>query len=91
MSNSISLLEFSIIAGLLASILHGLAGIAHFLIFRPVLAFESQMDSILYIIGFASGIILAMSIFAFVIGKIAAVGKSGHNELFFNGIRVIQH
>ncbi|WP_142786356.1 urease accessory protein UreH domain-containing protein [Changchengzhania lutea] len=75
-------------ASLSIGVLHGLAGIAHFLIFLPVLAFESQMDSILYIVGFALGIILAMTIFAFVIGKIASSAKSGHHELFFNGIRL---
>ncbi len=69
-------------------VLHGLAGIAHFLLFLPILAFESQMDSMLYIVGFALGIILAMTIFAFVIGKIASSEKSGHNELFFNGMRL---
>lgn len=75
-------------ASLSIGVLHGLAGIAHFLIFLPVLAFESQMDSMLYIVGFALGIILAMTIFAFVIGKIALSAKNGHNELFFNGIRL---
>jgi len=68
--------------------LHGLAGIAHFLMFIPVLSFDSPMDSNLYIIGFGSGIILAMTIFAFVIGKIATITKNGHNDSFFKGIRL---
>lgn len=82
------IIKQSYVASLSIGVLHGLAGIAHFLIFLPVLAFESQVDSILYIAGFAWGIILAMTIFAFVIGNIAASEKAGHNELFFNGIRM---
>lgn len=67
--------------------LHGLAGIAHFLLFIPVLSFDEQSDSILYVIGFGTGIILAMIVFAFVIGKISSFAKNEHNELFFKGIR----
>ena len=81
-------LKQSYVASFSIGILHGLAGIAHFLLFLPILAFESQIDSILYIVGFALGIILAMTIFTFVIGKIASSKKSGHNELFFNGMRL---
>jgi ABC-type nickel/cobalt efflux system permease component RcnA len=81
-------LKQSYAASFSIGILHGLAGIAHFLLFLPILAFESQMDSILYIVGFALGIILAMTIFAFIIGKITSSKKSGHNELFLNGMRL---
>lgn len=75
------------IASLSIGVLHGLAGIAHFLIFLPVLGFESQLDSVLYIVGFAIGTVLAMTSFAFVIGKISGSAKASHNETFFNGIR----
>ncbi|MCK5440394.1 MAG: sulfite exporter TauE/SafE family protein [Maribacter sp.] len=67
--------------------LHGLAGIAHFLLFIPVLSFDEQSDSVLYVIGFGIGIIVAMTVFAFVIGKISSFAKNEHNELFFKGIR----
>lgn len=78
----------SYFASLSIGVLHGFAGIAHFLIFLPLLAFESQVDSILYIVGFALGIILAMTVFALVIGRISSSEKSGHNALFFNGMRL---
>lgn len=68
--------------------LHGLAGVAHFLLFLPVLAFDTQTASVLYVIGFGIGILLAMTTFAFVIGKIAAYSKNGHSEVFFKGIRM---
>lgn len=68
--------------------LHGLAGIAHFLLFLPVLAFEKQIDSILYVVGFAIGIPLAMISYAFVIGKLSSFAKNEHNDVFFEGIRM---
>jgi len=68
--------------------LHGLAGISHFLLFLPVLGFKNQFDAISYVLGFGAGIILAMMAFAFVVGKISSFAKNGHNQLFFNGVRV---
>ncbi len=68
--------------------LHGLAGIAHFLMFIPVLSFDTRFDSTLYIIGFGIGIVLAMTAYAVVIGKISSISKNGHNEVFFKGIRL---
>jgi ABC-type nickel/cobalt efflux system permease component RcnA len=68
--------------------LHGLAGIAHFLLFIPILVFDKPSDSFLYIGGFGFGILLAMTAFAFVVGKIASLTKNVHNEVFFKGIRL---
>lgn len=68
--------------------LHGLAGIAHFLLFLPVLGFEKQSDSFLYITGFGIGIPLAMVAYAFVIGKISSYAKNEHNDILFKGIRL---
>jgi len=78
----------SYFASLSIGVLHGLAGIAHFLIFLPVIGFESQSDSTLYILGFAIGTVLAMTVFAFIIGKLSVFTKNNHNEAFFNGIRL---
>lgn len=69
-------------------LLHGLAGVAHFLLFLPVIGFESETDSILYILGFAIGTVIAMVAFAFVVGRISAFSKTSHNPAFFNGIRL---
>lgn len=77
----------SYIASLSIGVLHGLAGVAHFLIFLPVLGFESWVDSALYIFGFALGTLIAMTSFAVIIGKISSSSKANHNETFFNGIR----
>jgi len=68
--------------------LHGLAGVAHFILFIPTLSFESSFDSILYLIGFAIGTVLAMSIFAFILGEIAHKTELNHNNRLFIGIRI---
>ncbi|MBD0851767.1 FeoB-associated Cys-rich membrane protein [Maribacter arenosus] len=68
--------------------LHGLAGIAHFLLFLPVLGFDERSEAVLYIVGFGLGTLLAMTAFAFVIGKISSYTKDEHNDVFFKGIRL---
>jgi ABC-type nickel/cobalt efflux system permease component RcnA len=76
------------IASLSFGFIHGLAGVAHFLLFLPVLGFTSKLDSVKYIIGFGIGTLIAMISFAFVIGKIADFSKQDHNDTFFKGIRL---
>ena len=69
-------------------VVHGFAGISHFLLFLPVLGFNSWTSSLSYIIGFCIGTLLAMISYALVIGNVAAFSKSGHNDTFFRGIRL---
>ncbi|MBI9040406.1 sulfite exporter TauE/SafE family protein [Lutibacter sp.] len=76
------------IASLSFGFIHGLAGVAHFLLFLPVIGFSSKLDSVKYIIGFGIGTLIAMMAFAMVIGKVAAYSKQDHNETFFKGIRL---
>ena len=73
-------------ASLSFGFVHGLAGIAHFLLFLPVLGFTSKLDATQYIIGFGIGTIIAMVSYAFVIGRITT-SKNAHNAHFFKGIR----
>jgi ABC-type nickel/cobalt efflux system permease component RcnA len=68
--------------------LHGLAGIAHFLLFLPILSFDERFDAMQYIVGFGLGTLLAMTAFAFVIGKISSFTKDEHSDVFFKGIRL---
>ncbi len=77
----------SILSAFGIGFLHGLAGVAHFLLLLPALGFEEQIDSVVYIIGFAIGTVLAMTIYAFVLGKLASLTKQQHNEVFFKGVR----
>jgi ABC-type nickel/cobalt efflux system permease component RcnA len=76
------------IASLTVGFVHGLAGVAHFLLFLPVLGFTSNFDSIKYIIGFAIGTLIAMISFAMIVGQVAAFSKKDHNATFFKGIRL---
>jgi len=68
--------------------LHGLAGVSHFLLFLPTLAFESSFDSILYLIGFAIGTVLAMTLFSAILGQIAKKASLNHKNKIFTGIRI---
>lgn len=68
--------------------LHGLAGIAHFLLFLPVLGFDRQADSLAYIGGFGIGTILAMAVFTLVLGRVSELAGNWHHPLFFKGIRI---
>lgn len=81
-------LRQSNLASLYIGVLHGLAGVAHFLLFLPVLGFESRGESLGYISGFGLGIVVAMVAFALVIGRISALAKNGHQPMLFNGIRL---
>jgi len=76
------------IASLSVGFVHGLAGVAHFLLFLPVIGFTSMLDSSKYIIGFGIGTLIAMISFAMVVGKVADFSKQDHNETFFKGIRL---
>jgi ABC-type nickel/cobalt efflux system permease component RcnA len=80
-------LRQGIIASLSVGFVHGLAGVAHFLLFLPVIGFTSIIDSSKYIVGFGIGTLIAMISFAFVIGNISTFSKQDHNETFFKGIR----
>ncbi|MEN8125571.1 MAG: sulfite exporter TauE/SafE family protein [Bacteroidota bacterium] len=69
-------------------ILHGLAGIAHFILFIPVLGFTEKTDAIQYVLGFAIGTVLAMTVYALTIGRIASLANQEHNDDFYKGIRL---
>lgn len=69
-------------------VLHGLAGIAHFILFLPVLGFENNRSAVFYIIGFIFGIMIAMSVFSLIVGRIAGFAKNEHNQNLYMGIRL---
>lgn len=75
-------------ASLSVGFLHGLAGIAHFLLFIPVASFDTKTDSAMYLFGFAAGIVIAMTVFALVIGRISTYAKNEHSDMLFKGIRL---
>ena len=74
-------LKQGIIASLSVGFIHGLAGVAHFLLFLPVIGFSSIFDSTKYIVGFGIGTLIAMIAFAMVIGQVSDYSKKGHKIL----------
>ena len=68
-------------------LLHGLAGIAHFLLLLPILSFETKAESVLYLIGFGIGTVLVMMLYAFILGRITIFTREEHNPIFFKGIQ----
>ncbi len=58
-------------AALGVGVLHGLAGTSHFLGVLPTLAFDDRTERVAYLASFGLGTILAMTLFAAVIGVIA--------------------
>lgn len=69
--------------------IHGFAGIAHFVLFLPILGFTSNYQTISYILGFALGTIAAMVIFAFVLGKISMKVKTLANNKGYKYLRIL--
>jgi ABC-type nickel/cobalt efflux system permease component RcnA len=57
-------------------VIHGFAGIAHLVLLLPVLGFETKSESLQYIIGFALGVLIAMIVYTFLLGKL----KNKHSE-----------
>ena len=58
-------------------VLHGVAGSSHFFGVLPALALPSRGDALVYIGAFGAGTILAMTIFAAVVGSITIRALSG--------------
>ena len=54
---------------ILIGIIHGFAGVAHFVLLLPVLGFSTKLQSMQYMIGFAAGVVVAMLLYTFLIGK----------------------
>ncbi len=77
------------IAALGIGVLHGLAGVSHFIGLLPTLAFESQFDSAMYLTGFGIGTILAMVVFSAILGLIAAKANQSKKDFLFQAINGI--
>ena len=77
------------LAALGIGVLHGLAGVSHFIGLLPTLAFESRFDSAMYLTGFGIGTILAMVLFSTVLGLIATKASRSRKDLLFRSINGI--
>jgi len=67
-------------AALGIGVLHGLAGVSHIVSLLPTLAFETNVQATIYLIGFGVGTILAMVAFAFLLGLISRSASHNHKQ-----------
>ena len=72
----------------LIGVLHGLAGISHFILLLPVLGFENQYQAIIYVIGFALGTVTAMVVYAYLLGRLSNYSRKLNNPRFTQSIRI---
>ncbi|WP_369049083.1 sulfite exporter TauE/SafE family protein [Tenacibaculum sp. UWU-22] len=86
--NHTKVLKNNNVSALVIGIIHGLAGVAHFLLLLPVLGYQTTSKSVLYIVGFALGTVFAMMFYTLVLGKITNYSKQHYNNIFFKGIRI---
>jgi len=69
-------------------IIHGFAGVAHFILLLPILTL-SKGESILYILGFGLGSVISMTLYAILLGKISSYSKIKDSKNLHTIIRVI--
>lgn len=69
-------------------IIHGFAGVAHFILLLPVLGFSFN-QALVYMIGFALGTVFAMTFFALLVGKLTIFSRNNQKTNVFTMIRFI--
>ena len=70
------------LTALLIGILHGFSGFSHLIALLPSLALPTFTASLIYIIAFATGTILVMVLFAFVLGFVAFQSFIKEKQIF---------
>jgi len=75
-------------AAVFVGILHGFAGIYHLLIVLPALALPSQAEAVSYLLGFAVGTVLVMTIYAWSLGSVSHKAGSLNKQKFLIGFRI---
>jgi len=68
-------------------IIHGLAGVAHFVLLIPIVSFET-LDGVNYVIGFAIGTLFAMTLYTLILGSITTYTKQKNKHKLYRGIRI---
>lgn len=77
-----------IVGSFFVGVIHGFAGVAHFILFLPMLGFNSVSQSVSYITGFGVGTLSAMTFFAIIIGFISS---KSHNSVFKNAFLYLRY
>ncbi len=76
-----------ILSSFTVGIIHGFAGVAHFILFLPVLGFNSIAQSASYIVGFGIGTLSAMTFFAVVVGLLSSKSNNSKYKNVFLYLR----
>jgi len=64
-------------------VVHGFAGVSHFILMLPVLGYSSRWQSVMYMSGFAGGIIMAMVLYVSLLEKISHPSVQKSKRLFY--------
>ncbi len=72
-----------IISSFSVGVVHGFAGIAHFILFLPMLSFTTKLQSLEYIVGFAVGTIFSMTFFAIFVGVVSKKSSNSRGAFSF--------
>lgn len=75
-------------AALGVGIFHGLAGVSHLIAVLPTLALPSKKDAALYLTGFGVGTIVAMVVFAAILGAVSGKTSASGRPKIYNMMRV---
>ncbi len=69
-------------SALFIGIIHGFAGFSHLFALLPSLALPTILASVIYVIAFATGTILTMIVFAFILGLVAFRSEVKQQQIF---------
>jgi len=75
------------LTALFVGVIHGFAGISHFLLMLPVLGYKSKFESAQYIVGFGIGIITAMVIYTMVISRLSKMKLFSKSKSLLSNLR----
>ncbi len=75
------------ITALSVGVIHGFAGIAHFVLLLPVLGFQTKLESLQYILGFAVGTVVTMLIYTLVLGKLEHKNARKQSKSLFTNLQ----
>ncbi len=70
-------------------IIHGFAGVSHFILLFPVLGFTDMSQSLRYLAGFAVGTVLAMTLYALLIGWISEFSARSRSGKLLQAFRLL--
>lgn len=68
--------------------IHGFAGVSHLILLIPTLAMPSMTDSVLYLVGFAIGTLIAMISYAAIVGYIGQRSAAMKSPKAFQIVRL---